>query len=454
MNNVKKTIRYYYWFIVEYVKKHLKLIALSFFLTFFALVSFVSLSPYLSGFLSQKQKIIGYVGTYTSSNLPEEITSKISNGLIFVNEKGEITPVIADSWSLSNDQKKYLFHLKKNLVWDDGKTISAFEIKYKFRDVKYRPLDENTLEFTLSKPLQIFPTYLKTPILKFPLIGIGGLYRVEHYKSQYGVIKELSLSPNKSDLPYLKYKFYDTETHMVAAYKRGEINEFSTTKRSIADQFSSWKNSKVSRLIDYNRLLVLFYNLDNPFLQPKEIRQALGSSIKLTDFDEDGEIALGPIPPTSWAYNIDLKPSSYDPDLGEKIVKKTLSASQSAEINLSTYFDYLEPAEKMAEFLRHIGLKPNLTVISSDRPGDFDLLLTFLKVPNDPDQYFFWHQTQTEGNIGSYKNVKIDKLLEDGRSTLSPKQRKKIYEELQKNIVDDPPAAFIYFPYIYTISRK
>lgn len=454
MSNVKKTIRYYYWFIVEYVKKHLKLIILSFFLTFFALISFVSLSPYLSGFLTQKQKVIGYVGSFNANSLPEEITAKISNGLVFINEKGDVIPVIAGAWRVSEDQKTYYFHLKDNLFWDDGKEISAFDIKYLFKDVAYKPLDKNTLEFKLTKPLQIFPTFLKIPIIKFPFVGIGGLYKAEQYKTQYGVIKELALSPNRSGLPYLKYKFYDTETHMVSAYKRGEINEFSTTKKSIATLFSNWKNSQVNQTVDYSRLLTLFYNTNNPLLKPKEIRQAINTSFKFKDFEDDGKIAIGPIPPTSWAYNTDLKPPTYEPDSAEKMVKKSLTASQSANIILSTYFDYLEPAEEISEFLRQIGLNPNLTVISSERPSDFDLLLAFLRVPQDPDQYFFWHQTQTDGNIGSYKNVKIDKLLEDGRSTLSPKQRKKIYEEFQKNIIDDPPAAFIYFPYIYTISRK
>ena len=50
-----------------------------------------------------------------------------------------------------------------------------------------------------------------------------------------------------------------------------------------------------------------------------------------------------------------------------------------------------------------------------------------------------------------YKNLKIDKLLEDGRSTFDQEERIKYYFDLQKNLDDDNTAIFIYFPYNYTI---
>ena len=35
-------------------------------------------------------------------------------------------------------------------------------------------------------------------------------------------------------------------------------------------------------------------------------------------------------------------------------------------------------------------------MITYDRPDNFDLLLVFWKMPQDPDQYYFWHSTQTQ----------------------------------------------------------
>ena len=82
------------------------------------------------------------------------------------------------------------------------------------------------------------------------------------------------------------------------------------------------------------------------------------------------------------------------------------------------------------------------------------MLLTLWNPPIDPDQYYFWHSTQTNQNITNLKNVKIDKLLEDGRKVTNIEQRKQIYVDLQKVIADEVPAIFLYYPYSYTVSRK
>ena len=100
------------------------------------------------------------------------------------------------------------------------------------------------------------------------------------------------------------------------------------------------------------------------------------------------------------------------------------------------------------------GLSAELNVASFNRPDNFDMFLAFLKVPVDPDQYYFWHSTQKAGNIGSYSNVKADLLLEKGRSTINIEDLEKDYFDLQKTLLDDPPAIFLYYPYVYTIKRK
>jgi peptide/nickel transport system substrate-binding protein len=74
-------------------------------------------------------------------------------------------------------------------------------------------------------------------------------------------------------------------------------------------------------------------------------------------------------------------------------------------------------------------------------------------MPKDPDQYMLWHSSQ-QNNISNYKNLRIDKLLEDGRQTQDQDQRVKLYEDFQKYLLDDPPATFLYFPYVYDIKRK
>lgn len=454
MNAQAKKVRYYYWLTKEFIKKHVKLIVLSFFLTFVFIISFISLSPYLEGFLLTTNRSIGLVGTYDINSLPEEIILKMTNGLVFVNERGQTVPALASAWEILDKGKQYRVHLKDGLIWSDGSKFTAKDVHYNFKDVETKVVDDRTIYFNLKKPLPIFLAYLTKPIVRYPLVGVAGLYKVERYRSQFGTIKEVALSPNKNGLPNLTYRFYDNESTLVSAYKKGEITEFTTTKKNIADQFSRWKNTKISKTVDYTRLLTLFFNENKQLLKEKEIRKAIESAIDPEKLNGLGQRAVGPIPPVSWAFNPDLKNEVYDQESAAKTVKKSLTSSDSAKLQFVTYYDYLDSAEVISDLLKQVGFGVDIVVSSFNRQSDFDVLLAYWKVPVDPDQYYFWHSTQKQGNIGNYQNVKVDKLLEDGRDNISIEERKKIYFDFQKVILDDPPAVFLYYPYIYTITRK
>jgi len=449
----KKAFRYYYWLFLEFTKKYSRLILMSFFIGFISLIGFLSVSPYLKSIFN-KQEIIGLVGNYNFMNLPDEIMIKVSNGLVTINEKGEIIPVLANSWEILDEGKQYRFYLKNNLLWNDDKKFIAEDINYQFNDVKIKVVDKNVLDFYLNKSLGIFPTYLSKPLIRPPLVGIAGFYKLGKYKILNGSLVEITLVPNTKDLMTVKYKFYNNESDLVTAYKKGEINKMTLTKKSVADTFINWKNSQIAKSVDYNRLLTLFFNNKEKNFSNKNIKDAFSMMIdyqKLADF---GEIARGPISPLSWAYNPNLKTNAYDIETATKIIKNEIASTESAQLNLMTSYDYYDAADSIAGEIKKTGLKVDINMVTYERPDNFDLLLVFWNVPKDPDQYYFWHSTQKEGNIGNYSNVKIDKLLEEGRSTINIEERSRIYQEFQKIIQDDPPALFLYYPYVYTIERK
>lgn len=453
LNN--KKFRYYYWIVLEFTKKNAKLILLSFLLSIVTIISTITLSPYLVSFVTAQKDVVGIVGSYTYNNLPEEVLSKISNGLVFVDDKGDIIPVLAEHWELKNSGKEYTFTLKKNIFWNDGRPLLAKDIKYNFKDVEITTTGDRQIHFKLQKRLPVFATYLTTPIIRSPLIGIAGLYKVDRTKTQYGQIKELYLTPNKQNVKFLVYKFYDNEAKMINAYKLGEITQMVIYKKSIADTFKGWKNTEITKSVDYSRLLTLFYNQKtNTILKEKDVRQALAMSVDRVQFEEEGQNADSPIPPISWAYNPDLKKIQYDTELSSKILRKYNEGTRSATLNLDTYYDYLDTAEDIKTSMEKTGIKIKINTLSLQQPSDYDMLLAYWKVPLDPDQYYFWHSTQVNGNITGLKNVKIDKLLEDGRDTSNITDRKRIYYNFQRIMQDEIPAYFLYYPHIYTVKRK
>ena len=451
----RKKFRYYYWLAIEFIKKNLKLIAMTFLLSFIFIVGFVSLSPYLESFFFTKKQIIGLVGTYSNpSSLPTEITGKVSNGLIFVKPDGIVVPALASTWETQENGKKFLIHLKPNLIWNDGKKFTAYDVDYRFKDVKLKVLDENTLTFELKSSLPIFITYLNKPLIRYPLNGVGGLYRTGKISMKNGVINEVYLLPNKKGIPNIIYKFYGSDDELIVAYKKGEITEFSTSKKALVDQFYQWKNTKIVSSVDYTRLLTLYFNFKNPLLAERDIRSAIRMGINNAKFKDFGQIALTSIPPTSWAYNTQTKPAVYEPETAREIILNNLSASQSANINFYTYYEYSDLADLISDDMKEIGLNPAINYLTQNLPENFDVLLAYWKIPDDPDQYYFWHSSQKSTNISNYTNLKIDKLLEDGRAKFLIKERIQIYKDFQKALNDDPQALFLFYPYLYTVKRK
>ncbi len=450
----KKKVRYYYWLVIEFLRKNLKLILMTFFLSFILVIGFVSLSPYLENLFFSKKQIIGFVGNYNLNNIPFEISSKISNGLIYVKPDGSLVPALASTWESQDNGKKFLIHLKPNLIWNNGKKFTAYDVNYKFNDVKIKVLDNTTLIFELKSPLPIFITYLNKPLIGYPLNGVGGLYRTSRIIFKNGALSEIYLIPNKKDLFGLVYKFYRSDDELIVAYKKGEINEFSTSNKALAEPFYSWKNTKVKTSIDYSRLLTLYFNFNNPLLKERDVRNAIRMGLDRQQFKDLGQPAYSPIPPISWAYNPDLKISVYEPQTAKEIITNNIPASEAAKLTFYTYYDYADIADLIVNQMKEIGLTPSVNYLTQNLPDNYDFLLAYWKIPDDPDQYYFWHSSQKTTNISNYVNLKVDKLLEEGRNKFLIKERIEIYKDFQKTINDDPPAVFLFYPYQYTIKRK
>src|SRR3990167_9817370 len=112
-----KKIRYFYWYFVAFVKKNFKFLAISSVTGFFIILFLINFFPYLNNLIFKQSSTIGIVGNYSLKNIPSEITSIISNPLVTINDKGQLTPLLIKSWQSIDQGKIYRVYLKKNLFW-------------------------------------------------------------------------------------------------------------------------------------------------------------------------------------------------------------------------------------------------------------------------------------------------------------------------------------------------
>jgi len=439
-----KKFRFILRLLKAFASKHKKLIITGFFL---GIIVF-SFFPKIAHLLPKGRGVrkIGIVGRYWMAEIPISIQEKISSGLTKISEDGTPMPALASSWEVNSEAKKYTFHLRGDIFWHDKTKLLAQDVNYNFRDVELEVIDEETISFKLKEPFSPFPSVVSRPIFKKGLVGTGD-YRVKKISRTGQFIESISLEAQRKDLPHLRFRFYPTEDAAKTAFKLGEVDILENLL-SIGP-LSGWPKTKISPNLGKDRYVAAFFNTEDGFLQDKSIRQALAYGVSKR---KKPERVLGPLSPSSWAYNSEVKPYEKSVTRARELLEDVFQEREDDKITLtiSTVPSLLEEAEKIKAEWEELGFKVTIKGFS---PGeDFQILLAIQEIPSDPDQYSLWHSVQ-EGSITKLKSPRIDKLLEDGRKTQDPDERKKIYYDFQRFLVEEAPAVFLYHPTTYTLSR-
>jgi len=411
--------------------------------------AFFFILKYLIPVLSTSQVTrIGLTGRFTSSELPDSILNQIGNGLTKIDPNGNVSADLASSWETPDSGKTWIFTLASNKYWQDGKKVVSGGITYQFSDVTVEHPDDQTIIFKLQNPYSAFPSVVSRPTFRSGLLGTGE-YKVTNITIEGGIVEELFLADKPGNK--IDYKFYPTEDETKLAFELGEVDKI--TGLFDPTPLNSWPKIKIENITNTGEYVAVFFDTQDKILGEKNLRQALSYAINKEALG--GERAISPISINSWAYNPQVKPYDYDPVKAKQMIddyEKTANIN-SLTINLSTSSVLLTQAEEIAKDWENVGVNTNVQVITQI-PADYQAFLAIFDIPDDPDQYSIWHSTQVATNITHYQNPRIDKLLEDGRSEVSQEDRKKTYLDFQRFLVEDSPAAFLYYPASYSISRK
>lgn len=439
-----KTLRRYYWVTQSFLARHSKIIirttgiVLSLVLIFFLFARYIPTPKHTTR--------IGRVGKYSFETFPSDIQSMLSRGLVTIKVDGKVTPELAKSWEIKDDGKTYIFVLDDTIKWHDGSLLTPSDITYNFKDVDIETGD-NTITYKLKEPFSPFLSAVSKPILKKNKLGTRE-FRLTKTQVSSGVLQALTL---ESETERRIYKFYPTETSSLTAYKLGEID---TIERLSFISESTKKDS--TSIIEEdtntdNQQSVLFFNNNDVILTSKSARQALAYAIKDKTFGK--ERSVSPIDKSSWAYNNLVKTYDYDATRAKTLFAQDIKDASAQKLELKTMLQYLDVAESIAQSWRDtLGTQVEVKVVSNIT-SDYQILLADFTPPIDPDQYTIWHSTQAT-NFTHFSNLKIDKLLEDGRRTSDQKLRKEIYQDFQRFLLEDCPAVFLFKSNSYTLSRN
>jgi len=442
--------RYYIWLTKAYVKKWKKTIFWSIGIgaAVFFLVGLL-LNLYVFPLIQKRVQKIGYWGTYTASTISDTILKDVSYGLTKIDNSGKITQGAAYKWSVQDNGKKYTFFLRKNQYFHNGDELTAENIPINFKDVTTKAIDKYTIELSLNNPYSPFLSTVSKPLILESEYGLGD-YKIKKIQLNAGFVKSLELQNKKERDRKKIIFFYPTQNALKIAYALGEVD----TALGLSDtnieesNFKNWNNTLISTTIDYSELVSIFYNNVSGELSNKKLRQALNYA--LPEKFSAGERAYSPIPPISIYFSKSPNYGISDISIAQSLISEAPDFNK--QIELTTTQEYEQSAKEVQDAWKKIGINTKIKIVT-DFPKKFEVFLYSYKVPADPDQYTLWHSSQ-ENNITNYKSLRIDKLLEDGRSTTDFEKRISFYSDFQKYLIDDVPASFLYFPNKYTLIRK
>jgi peptide/nickel transport system substrate-binding protein len=452
MTKYVRTLKVFILIGVKYLRRKIKLVSVGFLIVLSVIFLLIKFSPALRNTTSISE---GIIGTYQEHDLPETVTRLLSEGLIDTDPSGRVLPKLVSGWEVNNDATIFKFKLKDNLKWNDGTPVRSQDLEYSIADVEVTYPDEKTIQFKLKDSFSPFPSLLGKPVFKKGgyLIGVGK-YNIDKcsvffvfskpciFKSRVFITK-IILEPTSPDLPKVNLRFYPSEKIAQTALSLGEVQGLLGVSELPKDTSPVVTYTQKQA---YNRVIAVLYNTQDSILTNRSLRQALSYSIPKIE----GELAAkGPIPPTSWVFN-----SEMDEHIGNTEAAKSALARARQNLNpddlkkeivLICTPQYEVIGKEIVLAWQNLGLKAVLRV-ESGIPQNFQALLTAQSLTTDPDQYALWHSTQSKSNLTKYSSARIDKDLEDGRKTTEEEERKAKYLDFQRVLMEDAPAAFLYYP--------
>lgn len=449
-----KRRRFIFWLLNAYLKRWGKTLFVAFFISLLVfLIILLNLNFILSKVPIYKSQSIGIAGVYTLDNLPAAVLDSMSKGLTKIDKNGNVVPDVASSWQIKDNGKTYIFKLRNGIKFSDGKPLTSSLIDYRFKDAIIEKPDDNTIIFRLKDTYSPFLVTVSThKIFRKGFMGISS-YKIRKLDLNGEFVQSIDLY-SQIGRKNIKFVFYPTQEALKTAFILGEISEALdlnelTLQYKKSVNLKEFKNINIENKINTSRLVTLFYNNADPLLSDKKIRKSLSYSLP-SSFPE-GFRTNAPYDSRSWV-NAGLNIYTQDLDYAKSLLgESSASSSASIKIIIKSLPQYENVAKEIVSLWKKLGIKAEVQIVEGI-PSVYQVFLGEFFVPKDPDQYMLWHSGQAT-NITNYKNLRIDKLLEDGRKTIDLSERKKIYADFQKYLLDDQPAAFLFFPYTYTIKR-
>jgi len=445
-----------------------------------------------------------------TDNTSEQVTRMMFNNLIKFDDKLVPVPDLAESWTVSSDQKTWTFKIRKGVKFHDGTPLNASAVKKSFDRVldaknklarrqlfdmikEIKVLDESTLQITTFDPFGAFPATLAHgagAIINADVAAkLGeqfasnpngtGPYKFTSWKKDQELILDRfdDYWGPKGVSKRIVYKPIVEAASRVMALETGEVDAISHIPDADLMRLEKNPNLVVNKIVSNSQRQFRFHMKKKPYDNPK-VRQAISYAIDrqaIVDnlFKLTAVVSTGALAPVTWGYaNLGVIP--YDPAKAKKLLAEA-GYPNGFKATISTterYTQGREVAEVLAAQLKKVGIECKIDVLewatiraqwSGLKPEDCKLEIFIMGAgPSTGDAdwglrpIFQTPSTGTnENNYGFYSNKEFDKVILQAMQTTDQAKRKELYKRAQQIVyLEDPGAVWLYDNYWIVAHKK
>ncbi len=413
-----------------------------------------------------------YVEFYELNQMYETLT--------WVDDDGNIVPVLAESWESSEDGKEYTIHLRQGVKFHNGEELKAGDVAFVLTQAAQSPAlksnlgafksaeatDDYTVKVTLDAafaPLIPFLANIKIFNEKFYNEHNGDMRTVECGTGPYKLVDvdmdtEMNLTAfdeywqGPAEIKDIKFTVITDDTTAAVAYMAGEV-DFISTSASQYLEISAQPDLYSFKAIPTKHTALIYFNTEREPFNNKAVRKALQHAV---DRDTMIQVAFEGFAVPAYlqgdesCFGVDYsKVVPYEYDL-EKAKALLAEAGYPNGVDLGTMVtnsgSYFEKcAVVFQSSLAEIGCKmeivamENTAMTAMTLAGDYDMMTGGQSFSTDFAYAAKQYCSEYIGsnNYSRLRNDRVDQLFKEAEVETDQEVRKELYGEAIEIITDE-----------------